>query len=124
MGLMNITCPSCEMENAYLEIVDESGAHYICPDCDFEWCDSDNSAEEEVEEEIIKQFKECPNCTKAGSRFIYECNVCHFGGCYDEFNGEGCFEDDNHKVVCPKCTKCDYEIIGKIGTGWDEKFKN
>ncbi len=42
---MNTSCPSCEMENAYLEIVDENGSHYRCPDCEHEWTDTDSKAE-------------------------------------------------------------------------------
>jgi len=32
-------CPTGH-ENAYFEILDENGAHYICPDCGYEWCDT------------------------------------------------------------------------------------
>lgn len=34
------SCPECNNENAFFTIMDESGAHYECPDCGFEWCDS------------------------------------------------------------------------------------
>jgi len=42
---MNITCPFCQRENAYLEIVDEDGSHYVCPDCDSEWVDENYKLE-------------------------------------------------------------------------------
>lgn len=32
-----VTCPDCGMENAYVEIVNETGSHYMCPDCNYEW---------------------------------------------------------------------------------------
>lgn len=48
---MNFTCPNCGMEGAYLELVDETGSHYTCPDCDYEWSDTSVKAEEENEEE-------------------------------------------------------------------------
>ena len=49
---MNTTdCPSCGDEGAYFSIVDENGAHYECPNCDYEWCEdryaSDNSEKDE-----------------------------------------------------------------------------
>lgn len=121
---MNFTCPNCEMENAYLEIVDEAGAHYTCPDCDFEWSDDDNSLvdNEEEGEELIIQFKNCPNCLTGGNKYIYKCTNCQFQGCYDEYHLKGCFENTNHKVECPKCNICEYDIVGRIGTGWDEPF--
>ena len=47
---MNVTCPPCELENAYVEIVDTEGAHYVCPDCDYKWCDPEyKSASDENE---------------------------------------------------------------------------
>ena len=33
---MSVKCPNCEMKNAQI-VTDEKGAHYTCPDCDFEW---------------------------------------------------------------------------------------
>ena len=115
---MNFTCPSCHMENAYLESADESGGHYTCPDCDFEWSDS-HKDEDEDDEELI-QMDNCPNCSKMGNRLVYECEACQFAGCYDEKNFNGCFEDSNGKVACPKCNMVQYEIVAKIGKGWDE----
>lgn len=46
---MNCTCPNCGMENAYFEILDEKGVHYVCPDCDHEWCDTSITTSEETD---------------------------------------------------------------------------
>lgn len=43
---MNITCPNCHLEDAYLDIVDEGGAHYICPNCDHNWVDPEHAVDE------------------------------------------------------------------------------
>ncbi len=41
------------MENAYFEILDEKGAHHVCPDCGREWCDTSitTSAQNDYDEE-------------------------------------------------------------------------
>ncbi|MEZ4921849.1 MAG: hypothetical protein R2780_01645 [Crocinitomicaceae bacterium] len=46
----NVEC-SNNHENAYCEYVDENGAHYVCPDCGFEWVDESVQPEQESEEE-------------------------------------------------------------------------
>mgnify|MGYP002405572530 CR=1 FL=1 len=48
-----VQCPKCGHENAFLRIVDETGAHYECPDCDpeYEWCDTSMKAEAENDED-------------------------------------------------------------------------
>lgn len=130
---MNVTCHFCEMENAYLDIVDEKGSHYICPDCEHEWCDNSNKAEageelfdDEDDDEKLKHYKECPNCFKKDFRFLYNCNLCGFTGCFDElYDKSGCFIDKTDKVNCPVCGKWDYEIIGKVGedNGRNQDFK-
>jgi len=69
---------SCQMENAYLKIVDAKGSHYTCPDCDYEWCDPSVRANEDDEENEkpnnLKQFNECPNCSEDSNRWVYKCN--------------------------------------------------
>ena len=37
------------MENAYFEILDEKGVHYVCPDCDHEWHDTSITTSEETD---------------------------------------------------------------------------
>ncbi len=49
LNKMNCTCPNCEMENAYFEILDEKGVHYAYPDCGHEWCDTSITISEENE---------------------------------------------------------------------------
>jgi hypothetical protein len=51
---MTNTCPVCEMENAYFDIMDNNGAHYVCPDCGHEWCDSSLQIEDDEDDEIIE----------------------------------------------------------------------
>ena len=52
--IMNtISCPTCGLENAYFEILDENGAHYTCPDCDYEWCDPSVKPEAENMEDSL-----------------------------------------------------------------------
>ena len=48
-----ISCPTCGLENAYFEILDENGAHYTCPDCDYEWCDPSVKPEAENMEDSL-----------------------------------------------------------------------
>ena len=48
---MNTECPNCGLENAYFEVMDMKGAHYVCPDCEFEWVDESITAEEDDDEE-------------------------------------------------------------------------
>ena len=43
---MNVTCPRCQMENAYFD-----GVVYFCPDCDYEWTDSSVTIDEEDDDE-------------------------------------------------------------------------
>ena len=112
---MNFTCPNCEMENAYLEIVDDLGARYTCPDCEYKWSDASNKVEEEFDEDRIRKYKKCPNCAKDNYRFLYQCNHCNFIGGFDELKYNGCFQDSSSKVNCPNCGRCDYEIIGQVG---------
>ena len=123
---MNVTCPACTMENAYFDFYDEAGAHYLCPDCDYKWCDSEYSTidkeEEDDEEDKLRNFDNCPTCSLAGDRFIYQCNKCNYTGCFDEYNGGGCFENINQMVACAKCGSKNYRIVGKIGKGWGEIF--
>lgn len=45
------TCPQCGHENAFFTIMDERGAHYECPDCDYEWCDTSVQIEEDENED-------------------------------------------------------------------------
>jgi len=45
--MINFSCPECQSENAYFTIMDENGAHYECPDCEFEWIDTSFQFEEE-----------------------------------------------------------------------------
>lgn len=47
----NVTCPSCGMENAYFEVLDEKGVHYSCPDCDYEWADKSSVSGDDLEED-------------------------------------------------------------------------
>lgn len=54
---MNLTCPNCGMENAYFDIIDGKGSHYICPDCDNEWTDSSDKLED-VEEDDEDEIEE------------------------------------------------------------------
>lgn len=42
-----ITCPKCGQENAFFSIMDDRGANYECPDCDYEWCDTSVQIEDE-----------------------------------------------------------------------------
>lgn len=39
-----IECPQCGGD-MHLDIVDETGSHYECPNCDYEWCDTSVKAE-------------------------------------------------------------------------------
>jgi hypothetical protein len=43
-------CPKCG-NDMYLDIVDEIGSHYECPNCDFEICDTSIKSEEEEEDD-------------------------------------------------------------------------
>lgn len=36
---MNFECPQCGSENAYHDIIDETGSYFVCPDCGYEWGD-------------------------------------------------------------------------------------
>jgi transposase-like protein len=45
------TCPQCLNENAFFRILDEQGAHYECPDCEYEWCDKSVKIVDEDDEE-------------------------------------------------------------------------
>jgi transposase-like protein len=46
-----VVCPACGNENAFFSVLDENGAHYECPDCDNEWCDSSVQMENESEDD-------------------------------------------------------------------------
>ncbi len=41
-----IECPQCG-KDMHFDILDEDGAHYECPNCDYELCDTSVTAEEE-----------------------------------------------------------------------------
>ena len=43
--------PKCGLENAYFEFMDEKGAHYICPDCEYEWCDNSVKIDEDYSDD-------------------------------------------------------------------------
>ena len=45
-----IECPQCGGD-MHLDILDETGAHYECPNCDYEWCDTSVKAEIEEDDE-------------------------------------------------------------------------
>ena len=47
MGFLNVTCPSCGMEDAY-----HNGVEYECPNCDYLWGeDLEENDEDENEED-------------------------------------------------------------------------
>ena len=43
-------CPECGGE-MHFDIVDETGAHYECSNCDYEWCDTSTKIEGENDDE-------------------------------------------------------------------------
>jgi len=118
---MNVTCPSCLRENAYLEIVDVKGSHYTCPDCDYEWVDTSIKAEDDIGEDELKEYEECPNCSEGDNRWVYQCEDCEFVGCYDEVYENGCYHGDEEVEHCPNCGSPDRTLIGKVGAGTIEE---
>ncbi len=48
-------CPQCGRD-MHLEILDENGAHYGCPSCDYEYCDT--SITDEISEEEEKDIQQ------------------------------------------------------------------
>jgi transposase-like protein len=45
-----VECPQCGSD-AHFDILDEKSAHYVCPNCDYEWCDDSIKAAEEEEDD-------------------------------------------------------------------------
>ena len=49
MGFLNVTCPSCGMEDAY-----HNGVEYECPNCDYLWGeDLEENDEDESESGVV-----------------------------------------------------------------------
>jgi uncharacterized Zn ribbon protein len=40
------TCPNCGNANDNIQIVDEDGGHYTCPDCAYKWSDCSKCIED------------------------------------------------------------------------------
>ena len=51
-----VVCPVCGNENAFFRIMDEEGAHYECPGCDYEWCDDSIRPENNPDEDMDEDF--------------------------------------------------------------------
>lgn len=74
---MNFTCPNCGLENAYFELVGAKGAHYACPDCDYEWVDRTVTAyeDDELDEEEIDEENDHNRLLKVATLIIESTNI-------------------------------------------------
>jgi hypothetical protein len=47
--MYTLECPACGSD-AHFDILDEKGAHYVCPQCDHEWYDDSVVLDEDEDE--------------------------------------------------------------------------
>jgi hypothetical protein len=81
---MNVTCPNCEIENAY-----HDGVAYICPNCDYSWTERLSTKKTTIFDSDKYDFEYLIKLDKPFFRLnpgkIYSCKVSHKEGIEDTF---------------------------------------